>query len=92
MRNTNGKHTSLPRPPAWGSYWLKILAILIKNQTIIFTKIFEKNVLGPFDQSAYIHMRNLMKYFGAEVTVYFFSTGTENPFIIAQQFEKSAQN
>ena len=33
-----------------------------------------------------------MKYFGAEVTVYFFSTGTENPFIIAQQFEKSAQN
>ena len=64
-----------------------------KNQTIIFTKIIEKkNVLGPFDQSAYIHMRNLMKYFGAEVTVYFFSTGTENPFIIAQQFEKSAQN
>ena len=40
-----------------------------KNQTIIFTKIIEKNVLGPFDQSAYIHMRNLMQYFVAEVTV-----------------------
>ena len=23
MRITNGKHTSLPRPPAWGSYWSK---------------------------------------------------------------------
>ena len=31
MRNTNGKHTSLPRPQAWGSYWLKILAILMKK-------------------------------------------------------------
>ena len=41
-----------------------------KNQKIIFTKIIEKkNVLGPFDQSAYIHMRNLMQYFVAEVTV-----------------------
>ena len=73
-----------PKAPSMG-------VILVKNpcysdekiQTIIFTKIFEKNVLGPFDQSAYIHMRNLMKYFGAEVTVYFFPTGTENPFIIA---------
>ena len=29
-----------------------------------------------------------MKYFGAEVTVYYFSTGTENPFIIAHNLRK----
>ena len=71
MRITNGKHISLPRPPAWGSYWSKNPCYSDeKSQTIIFTKIIEKkNVLGPFDQSAYIHMRNLMQYFVAEVTV-----------------------
>ena len=56
-------------PQHEGHIGQKTLVILMKNQTIILTKIFEKNVLGPFDQSAYIHMRNLMQYFVAEVTV-----------------------
>ena len=60
-------------PQHGGHIGQKTLVILMKKSTIIFTKIiYKENVLGPFDQSAYIHMRNLMKYFAAEVTVYFF--------------------
>ena len=57
-----------PKAPSMGVILVKILVILMKkSNNNVYLKKLKKNVLGPFDQSAYIHMRNLMKYFVAEV-------------------------
>ena len=80
------------KPPHWGlggqmpcSCEGKINKKKLKNDK-------NKNyALGLFDPSP-TYMRNLMNCLGAEVVIFYFPQGHENPFIIAQQPEKCVQN
>ena len=80
-----------PKPPHWG------LGGQIPCSCEGKIKKKKKNnknknyALDLFDPSP-TYMRNLMNCLGAEVVIFYFPQGHENPFIIAQQPEKCVQN
>ena len=82
-----------PPSPRTGVLVVKYL-VLVKEKKKKKKKKNNKHknyVLGLFDPSP-IYMRNLMNCLGAEVVIFYFPQGHENPFIIAQQPEKCVQN